>query len=217
MDDGIKQESLCVSFCLKLHQSSHDSPVGDIVAISTPMKAHVSSKVTLGSSSVSVDLDSAFPGAATTTYPITSSSNSSKITSGPSSKLSSTPTPSPVPKNLAATLKISQLLGLHTGGSSNVTIYFGPMSILDDQPSFQSVFGLKPLLLSSTPPSLKENCTRDVVYGYAEKCIFDIFLTIVRLDYVGTDSAVSEGKMIHEICKKISNLKWSINHVMVTV
>ena len=133
------------------------------------MKAHTPSKATLGISPVSTNLGLAFAGAATTSALDTRKSSSSSITSSPSSKLSSTSTSSNVPLALVATPIMIQLLWVHTRGTSNVTSYFIPMSVLDDQTSFQSAFGLKPQLFISTLTSLKGNGMRDKLYGYSEK------------------------------------------------
>ena len=87
-----------------------------------------------------------------------------------------------------------------------MTSYFGPMTVLDDQSSFESSFGRNPELFSSNL-SLKDNDTRKKLYSYAENCMFDVFLAIVRHDYVGTLDVVSETKMIHDTCKKLSALR----------
>ena len=37
--------------------------------------------------------------------------------------------------------------------------------------------------------------------------MFDVFLSICREDYAGTDDGISDSKMIHEICKRLSKLR----------
>ena len=78
------------------------------------------------------------------------------------------------------------------------------MSVLDDQASFLSSFGSKPQLLGRNHTCLKENTTKEKLHVYADKCMFDVFLDLVRNDYVGTEDNISEFKMIHDICKIIS-------------
>ena len=103
--------------------------------------------------------------------------------------------------------KMSQLLELNTGFLSSVTSYFGSMSVLDDQVSFLSSFGSKPQLLSSNPIRLEANTTKDKLHVYVDKRMLDVFLDLVRNDHVGTEDNISESKIIHKVCKKISKLK----------
>ena len=80
------------------------------------------------------------------------------------------------------------------------------MDFLDDQATFDSTFGTKPTLLGSNPTRLENTNIRRQVHGYAEKCMFDVFLEACRADYVGGMSTDSEKKMIREVCKMIGNL-----------
>ena len=105
------------------------------------------------------------------------------------------------------TPKITQLLGLNSGGNSIVISYFGPMSFLDDQKSLASVFGNRPQFLGSDPSRLDTRDIGDKLRLYADKCMFDVFLNIYRVDYVGTDVGTSDSKMLYEICKKLAKLR----------
>ena len=47
------------------------------------------------------------------------------------------------------------------------------------------------------------------VCTYADKCIMYIFLEICREDYVGGDDTKSKSKLLHEVCKQLSLIKFS--------
>ena len=102
---------------------------------------------------------------------------------------------------------MSQLLVLSSVGNSATISYFDPMTFLDDQVYFTSVFGQKPQLFGPNPSRLDVNDGSEKLRVYAEKYMFDIFLEIYREDYVGTDDGTSDSKIIHEIYKILSKLR----------
>ena len=46
---------------------------------------------------------------------------------------------------------------------------------------------------------------------YANKCMLDVFLHILKQDYVGDNNTILEGKLIHKICKLITSLRYEYN------
>ena len=92
-------------------------------------------------------------------------------------------------------------------GLDSVVSYFETMPFLDFQSDFVNVFGLEPTLYGTSPS--KQEITDSIasqIQTYASKCMFDIFLSIFKMDYVGVDSKNLVGKMPHEICKQITNI-----------
>ena len=83
------------------------------------------------------------------------------------------------------------LLGIGDGATGPIVSYFGAMDFLDNQASFNDVFGVKPALLGCNPT---QNDLLDIssnVYAYADKCMFDVFLSTCREDYVGSVTTTS--------------------------
>ena len=70
-----------------------------------------------------------------------------------------------------------------------------------------SVFGHKPQLFGSNLSRLDVGDIGEKLRIYANKFIFDVFLTICREDYVGTDYGTSDSKMIYDIYKKLTKLR----------
>ena len=64
---------------------------------------------------------------------------------------------------------MDKLLGIQSGGSSCYISYFGPMSFLDDQLSFTSVFGRKPQLYGCYPARVEQDSIRDTLCEYYDK------------------------------------------------
>ena len=91
--------------------------------------------------------------------------------------------------------------------SGTVTIYFGPMTFLDNQKEFDHIFGLNPIILGVNPITGSSSDCLNKARLYADKCMLDVFIHICRDDYVGGDDAGSKGKLIHEICKSLTKLK----------
>jgi hypothetical protein len=95
--------------------------------------------------------------------------------------------------------------------------YYGSLAFVDEQHVFDSVFGPNPTMLqvtrlsqinsdsgsdsiSSISPAIKH------LHTYIEKCHFDVFVEICKMDYVGLTDPASDQKATQEICKKISSL-----------
>ena len=103
---------------------------------------------------------------------------------------------------------MSRLVGTLTSGST-IASFFGSMTFLDTQNTFDGIFGKNPIILDTQPikgtpmECLKRVCT------YADKCTLDIFLVleICRENYVGGDDAGSKRKLVHEMCKQLSLVK----------
>ena len=62
---------------------------------------------------------------------------------------------------------MSQLLRLNSVGNSTVISYFGPMTFLDDQVSFTSVFVQKPQLFGPDPSRLDTDDVSEKLRVYA--------------------------------------------------
>ena len=81
------------------------------------------------------------------------------------------------------------------------------MDFLNDHAAFEDTFGVKPMLLGNSPTKLDNKDTREKISGYADKCIFEVFLELCRADYVGGLFGNSEVNMIREVCKNIGEIK----------
>ena len=114
-------------------------------------------------------------------------------------------TDAPTQPTTVGTPKMDKLLGIQSGGSSCYISYFGLMDFLDDQLSFTSVFGRKPLH-GFYPARVEQDSTRDTLRNYSDKCIFDVFLHLCWEKYVDTDDDTLISKMVHEICKRLAKL-----------
>ena len=102
---------------------------------------------------------------------------------------------------------MSRLLGLSNSNSGNIVSYFGSMVFLDNQAVFDDIFGTKPMLPENNSTKLDSKDTREKISGYADKCIFEVFLELCRADYVGEVFGDSEVKMVREVCKNIGEIK----------
>ena len=159
---GFYKNDFFLFFCLKLPQSSYDTSSGGITSIDTPIKPPpADNKSPLGT-----NIATQFAAAAGT-------SDASSITATTTTKITT-----PITSGL--TPKITQLLGLNSGGSSSVINYFGPMSFFDDQKYFVSVFGNRPQLLGTNTSRLDTRDIGDKLRSYTDKCMFDVFLTICK-------------------------------------
>ena len=65
-------------------------------------------------------------------------------------------------------------------------------------------------LLRRVPPIVSKKAR-----PHADKCMLDVFIQICRDDYVGGSDTGSRGKLIHEICKSLTNLRqeYTINGI----
>lgn len=90
--------------------------------------------------------------------------------------------------------------------SSMKSGYFGPLTFLDSQQNFNSIFGKKPVILPSNPNRSDLSSTRQELQNYCDMCKLDIYIYICGQDYVGSDT-VDSALNIQEISRKITSLK----------
>ena len=191
LDCRVLQEALCLSFCLKLPQSDYDPSSGSITVFDTASKPTPIATISQPSTNLAFQF-----------VAVSSTSTTSPVTS------KSTPTPKIITISQLKP-KMSHLLGLSSGDASSVVSYFRPVSFLDDQDSFLSIFGHKPQLFSISPSRLDAGGIGEKLRMYADKCMFNVFFAICREDYVGTDDGTSNYKMVYEICKRLEKYVWN--------
>ena len=94
--------------------------------------------------------------------------------------------------------------------SSVDSIYNGPLDLLNNQSSFDNIFGIAPEMLLITARSsraIEESDTlRSKLDTICSLSQLHIFCNIVQLQYVGTDTYDSN-HMMSDISKALSNLK----------
>ena len=118
VDKRISQPGIDIQFCLKLPQSSYDTSTGEITVLTTP---GTPAKSTPHSPAKKLIFNAG------------SDDDDSASVSSPAKSVN---TPH------AVTPKMSRLIGSASSGDT-VTSYFGPMSFLDDQKEFDTIFGEK--------------------------------------------------------------------------
>ena len=142
VDKRVFQEPLYLSFCLKSPQSSYDPPSSITKSIYTSVKpSPIVITIAPGTDLTSEIADVSDTSTTTTDTTIT------------------TPVTTPISKSYP-TPKMSQLLGLHSGGNScSIISYFGPMSILNDLKKNVCFLGGRTQLIGCNPSRLD---TREV-------------------------------------------------------
>jgi hypothetical protein len=107
--------------------------------------------------------------------------------------------------------KMKAMLGLGATAVTDGTSYYGSMEFLDDQPTFDQVFGTDITLLPAIKPHLavqSMDTTPDLeLREYARACMYDVYVRSCRSDYVGEDVDSNHTLSTHEICKQVSTLK----------
>lgn len=102
--------------------------------------------------------------------------------------------------------KMNFLLRSGSTASDKTTVgYYGPFTFLDDQASFDRVFGKDPTMFPLSP--LAKTLSRDDIDKFIDKCKFDVFIEACRGYFVGMQSKESSAQATHEACKQISALK----------
>ena len=107
--------------------------------------------------------------------------------------------------------KMTTFLGKNV--SNLITSYFGPLNFLDDQSSFDSIFGTNPPLLHiNNASSLQagEPIENSLViprrlHSFFQDCKYDVFVCICRDDYVGSNFIPDNSHAIQAICSKIQS------------
>ena len=107
---------------------------------------------------------------------------------------------------IPSTPNTSYLFQLGSGIANSTISYYGLMTYLDYQISFNTVFSTKPRIYSHHPILRDNGDIKGEISSYAEKCMFDVFLSIYKQDYVGSDNLHSSIKLVHKICKEISSV-----------
>ena len=103
------------------------------------------------------------------------------------------------------TPRMSRLVG-DQETKSIVTSYIGELNFLDNQDAFDKIFGKNPMIVGTKPASDNNVSCMSCVRQYADNCLLDVFLDICRQDYVGRVDTNARKKLVHEICKSISDL-----------
>ena len=149
----MEQESLCVSFFLKIPQLSFEPTSGVI----TPFDTHLR----------------VFP---TMTTPVPAASATRISLVGSFLAASGTPltrTPDPLSGTTAMvpalTRNIYKIIRLGSGGAFSCISYFGPIDFLENQLAFTTVFGHKPQIYKWSPTRLQQGDVQSKLCRYAEK------------------------------------------------
>ena len=66
---------------------------------------------------------------------------------------------------------------------------------------FFSKFGEEEVLIPSTRIKISAKSARDNLDDYSNKCMFDVFLSICKSDYVGDTTKGYENRLVHDIYK----------------
>jgi hypothetical protein len=120
----------------------------------------------------------------------------------------------PPPQSNTTSMSPKMLKMLDTSKNS-VTSYFGPLNFADDDLTFISVFGNSPPLLKITKRT-KGNAAQNIednesitksLLKFFEKCKLDVFIELIKLDYVGDSSSIDSTKAVKEITSAIQKLK----------
>ena len=194
-DARVCQAPIDFQYCLKLPQSLYDPSTRKIVPLSSPKRV---TKRVFNPESLSSPREKLLFDNSTT-------QNDSGSDSDNEAEVAVVNTPETQP-TVPITPKMSRLFG-NPSASATISSFFGPMTFLDTQNVFKTIFGHDPIILDTEPVkgTPVECLTR--VRTYADKCMLDIFLEICREDYVGGDDAGSKSKLVHEICKQLSLIK----------
>ena len=104
------------------------------------------------------------------------------------------------------TLSMSMIMRLNSSGSRRTT-YFGELSFLDCQDKLSETFGSSPFLMNERPANSGPGGCMTYVRDYADTCMLDVFMAICWEEYVGAEDVGSKRKLMHEICKIISDLR----------
>jgi len=109
--------------------------------------------------------------------------------------------------------KMSRIIGdsAYDDGDSHFNGYYGPFTFLDNQASFDAVFGKDPSILPFAP--LQKNGEgsgipiKEKIDTFVDSCKFDVFLDACRNYYVGLGSDESDIQATHAACKAINKLQ----------
>ena len=109
--------------------------------------------------------------------------------------------------------KMSRIIGesAYEEGDSHFNGYYGPFTFLDNQASFDAVFGKDPSILPFAP--LQKNGEgsdipiKEKIDTFVDSCKFDVFLDACRNYYVGLGSDESDIQATHAACKAINKLQ----------
>ena len=111
-----------------------------------------------------------------------------------------------------STPKKNRLFSASTKSSEETVSWFGHADFLDDADAFVNEFGTTtPQLLPPQPvnphDSTSSNRAYDNLHQFAQKCMFDVFLHVCQIDYVGSGKGVDSILAVQEVCTRISSLK----------
>ena len=196
VDTRVCQSPIDFQYCLKLPQSLYDTGTGSVVPISSPKRVtkDMTQTQSLSSPRKKLIFDN-----------VSNDAKDPVDMDGGTGLGTSTPPPTSI---VPVTPKMSRLFG-SPFSASTVSSFFGSMSFLDAQDSFDNVFGLKPFILDTQPVRGTPVDCLSRVRNYADKCMLDIFLEICREDYVGGADAGSKNKLVHEVCTQLGLIKLS--------
>jgi len=99
-----------------------------------------------------------------------------------------------------------------SGASGGSTTYLGSLDFLDNQRSFDSVFGTTPVMIHLSKRAAVTCAIEDTEYlaskmtNYCDICQLHLFCDIVKLQYVGTETYDTH-RMLHDIYLALSDLR----------
>ena len=94
------------------------------------------------------------------------------------------------------------------GYGSIFIIWYGKTNVLDDRDASITGFGTATQPIYSKE-IVKEGAllsARSAIEDFSVRCMFDIFVEVLRLDYVGTSDTVDLTLVYTEVCKQIKHL-----------
>ena len=82
--------------------------------------------------------------------------------------------------------------------------YFGKFEFVDIQRAHCETFGDEPMLFPDNPTNQNKTMTEKELYAFSELCMLDLFIHIIRKNYVGTDN-IDDLRSPHDVCQLITN------------
>ena len=84
--------------------------------------------------------------------------------------------------------------------------YFRNFGFVDIQRSHRDTFGNDPMIFPDNPTNQNKTMTEKELYAFSELCMLDLFIHIIRKNYVGTDN-VDYSRSTQKVCQAIKNLR----------
>ena len=108
--------------------------------------------------------------------------------------------------------KTNRLFSSSNTSADSIISWFGEADFLDNAASFRKEFGNPPIEILPVPPSAahKDSSANPIqreLQRYAQRCMFDVFISLCKADYVGHDTDASDILAVQAVCQKILELK----------